>query len=132
MSSPSPLECLAHGSCNGIFADVLLPIFQTGVGGIVGASAAGTYTITLDPGVVGNDVSILRSRVFIQPINSAANTNVNAIVKSIVAGLPPAVPLGGQFRVSFTIQVGAGAAADSTAFDWAIYRDPTETTAPGT
>jgi hypothetical protein len=132
MSSPCPLEVLAHGSCNGVHGTIV----NSGQGGIVTSpgvgGTAGTYSITLDPGVDGNDVSILRSRVFIT-VTGATVALAGNIVKSVVAGLPPTVPLGGQLNVAFTIQTAAAPTVPlDESFDWVIYRDPTETTQPGT
>lgn len=117
MSSASLLEVVAQGSTNGTFG----ALTQSGVGGIVAASAAGTYTITCDPGVSGDNVSVSHCRVMITLVGGAANSNVGGITKTLV---------GGQLQIGFTTQVAAGAAANA-GFDYIIFRDPTQSSLPG-
>lgn len=117
MASAALLEVVAQGSSNGTFG----ALTQTGTGGIVAASAAGTYTITCDPGLLGDNVSVSHCRVVITLIGSAANANVAGVTKALV---------GGQLQIGFTTQVAAGAAANE-GFDYIIYRDPNQYTLPG-
>lgn len=118
MSSAALLEVIAQGSSNGTFG----ALTQTGTGGIVAASAAGTYTITCDGGLLGDNASVSHARVVITIVGGAANSNVAGVAKAIV---------GGQLQISFTTQVAAGAAANE-GFDYIIYRDPNQYTLPGT
>lgn len=132
MSSASPLEVIAQGTSNGTHGALV----SSGVGAVVGSpgvgGTTGSYTITCDPGVQGDNASALRSRVVITLLGSAAGDNVTGVTKALVAGpLTPANPFGGQLQISFTINSLVPALKDG-AFDFIIFRDPTETTAPGT
>jgi hypothetical protein len=106
----SQLQVLANGTSNGTFGALV----TTATGAVVAASAAGTYTITCDAGLIGDNSDAAHARVMITIIGGAANANANGIVKAIV---------GGQLQIQFTTQVGAGAAANE-AFDFIIWRDP--------
>jgi hypothetical protein len=110
MNDASQLQCLANGTTNGTFG----ALTQSGTGAIVAASAAGTYTITLDAGLLGDNAAPSKARVLISLLGSAANANVAGLTKTLV---------GGQLQIAFTTQIAAGAAANE-AFDYVIWADP--------
>jgi len=106
----SQIQCLANGTTNGTFG----ALTQACTGAVVAASAAGTYTITLDAGLPGDNAAPSKARIMITLVGAAANANVNALTKTLV---------GGQLQFGFTTQVAAGAAANE-AFDFIVWSDP--------
>jgi len=111
MVDAAPIQVLANGTCNG--AHAALVTVATGATVSSPGPAAGTYLITLDPGLIGDNADANHLRVMIQIIGGAVNANVNAVVKAFAAGV---------MTVAFTTQVGAGAPADE-AFDFIIWKD---------
>jgi hypothetical protein len=110
----SVLQVIAQGTCNGAHGALVTVatgavVASPGVGG-----TAGTYTITCDPGLPGDNSDAAHARVMITVLGGAAGANANGIVKAVV---------GGQLQIQFTTQVLGGAAADE-AFDFIIWRDP--------
>lgn len=106
----SQLQILAQGTCNGVSGALV----TVATGAVVASSAAGTYTITCDAGLPGDNSDAAHARVMITLLGSAANANVAGVTKTLV---------GGQLQIGFTTQVAAGAAANE-AFDFIIWRDP--------
>lgn len=106
----SQLQILAQGTCNGVSGALV----TVATGAVVASSAAGTYTITCDAGLPGDNSDAAHARVMITLLGSLPNANVAGVTKTLV---------GGQLQIGFTTQVAAGAAANE-AFDFIIWRDP--------
>jgi hypothetical protein len=104
------LQVIANGTTNGVSGALV----TVATGAVVASSAAGTYTITCDVGLPGDNSDAAHARVMITLLGTAANFNVAGVVKAVV---------GGQLQIQFTTQVAAGAAANA-AFDFIIWRDP--------
>lgn len=106
----SVLQVIAQGTCNGVNGGLV----TVATGAVVASSAAGTYTITCDAGLPGDNSDAAHARVVITLLGTAANTNYAGVTKTLV---------GGVLQIGFTTQVAAGVASNA-AFDFIIYRDP--------
>jgi hypothetical protein len=111
MFDASPLQILAQGTCNGVHGALVFTATGATVTSPGGGGTAGTYVLTLDPGLPGAiAVDAAHARVFVQVIGGAANSNAQVAKTS-------------STTFTVTTQVGVVAPAD-IAFDFIIWKDP--------
>jgi hypothetical protein len=105
------LYVIAQGTTSGAHAALVTTatgavVASPGVGGTVG-----TYTLTVDPGIAGDNSDAAHARVMITLLGGAGNANYQ-VAKSIVGGL-----------LVITVTTFLVAVATDFGFDFIIWRD---------